>query len=83
MEQRADGIRDEKLTTVKANGACLAAKCDSDELTIIRHCVFDSNRDKIIRGVGHRSCVEGSLPAAGFGSARSVGTPAVAVRFPE
>ena len=57
LEQLAAEIRQELVTTVRANGGHLASNLGVVELTLALHRVFDSPRDKIIWDVGHQSYV--------------------------
>ena len=57
LEQLAAEIRQELVTTVRANGGHLASNLGVVELTLALHRIFDSPRDKIIWDVGHQSYV--------------------------
>lgn len=55
LNQLAEEIRQELITTVTATGGHLAPSLGVVELTIALHRVFDSPRDKIVWDVGHQS----------------------------
>lgn len=55
LEQLADEIRAELLTTVPQTGGHLASNLGTVELTIALHRVFDSPTDKLVWDVGHQA----------------------------
>jgi 1-deoxy-D-xylulose-5-phosphate synthase len=72
LEQLADEIRAELLTTVPKTGGHLASNLGTVELTIALHRVFDSPTDKLVWDVGtswRSSATAGSPP--GWRSRRS------------
>ena len=57
MNQLAEEIREELITTVSANGGHLASNLGIVELTLALHRVFHMPEDRIIFDVGHQSYV--------------------------
>lgn len=57
LNQLADEIRQEMISTVSSNGGHLASNLGVVELTLALHRVFHAPRDKIIFDVGHQSYV--------------------------
>jgi len=57
LEQLADEIREELISTVSANGGHLASNLGIVELTLALHRVFHMPEDKIVFDVGHQSYV--------------------------
>jgi 1-deoxy-D-xylulose-5-phosphate synthase len=57
LQELAEELRDEIVSTVTATGGHLASNLGVVELTIALHRIFDSPRDKIIWDVGHQSYV--------------------------
>jgi len=55
LDQLAEEIRSEMVSTVATTGGHLAASLGAVELAIAIHYVFDSPRDKIIWDVGHQA----------------------------
>ncbi len=55
VEQLADEIRDELVSTVSVTGGHLASNLGAVELTLALHRVFDTPRDKVIWDVGHQA----------------------------
>ena len=57
LQQLANELRQEMVTTVTTTGGHLASNLGVVELTIALHRVFDSPRDKVIWDVGHQGYV--------------------------
>ncbi len=57
LQQLAQEIRQELISTVTISGGHLASNLGVVELTIALHRVFDSPRDKLVWDVGHQSYV--------------------------